>query len=83
MGSVQRAGQLHADAQHVVNRQRPAPQAPRQRLAGQIFHDQEIDAVLVADVIQRADVRMGQPRDRAGLALESLASIGVGADVGG
>src|SRR5207237_706204 len=35
-----------------------------------------IDAILLADVVQRADMRMAQRRNRAGLALEALAHLG-------
>jgi hypothetical protein len=41
--SIERAGQLRADAQHVVDRQRPAQQPLRQRLASEILHDEVMD----------------------------------------
>ena len=37
-----------------------------------ILHDQEVDAVLVADVVKRTDAGVGERRDGARLALESL-----------
>ena len=46
-------------------------------LAFQILHDQEVDPVLLADVMERADVRMVQARDRLGFPLEPLAEIGI------
>ena len=36
------------------------------------FHDQEVHAILVTDVMQRADVRMGEFRNRFGFALQTL-----------
>ena len=44
-----------------------------QRLAFEILHHQEVDTVLLADVVQRADVRMVQLRDGARFAIEALA----------
>src|SRR5262249_30014768 len=39
-----------------------------------------VDAVLVTNVVQRADVGMVQVRDDAGLALKALAPLGVGGE---
>ncbi len=47
----------------------------RQRLAVEILHDQEVDPVLGADVVERADMRMVQGGDRSGLALKPLLQI--------
>jgi hypothetical protein len=41
-----------------------------QRLALQVLHHQVIDAILLADVAERADVRMIKAGNRASLALE-------------
>ena len=41
----------------------------------EIFHHQVIDAVLMADVVERADVRMIQAGNGAGFAIESLANF--------
>src|SRR5690242_2659933 len=40
-------------------------------------HDDEVCAVVVTDVVNRADVRMIEGRDRAGLAIESRATVGI------
>ncbi len=48
-----------------------------QRLAVQVFHDNEINSVLVTDVVKRADVRMIQAGNNLGLALEALAAYRV------
>ena len=52
--------------------QRPLFQPLGQRLSFQVFHDDEINAVLPADVVQRADVGMIQAGNNFGLALEAL-----------
>src|SRR6266404_2498739 len=48
----------------------------RERLAFQIFHHQIINAVLLADVEECADVRMIQAGNSARFALESFAQFG-------
>ena len=57
--------------------QRTAREPGRERLAVEILHDEELEAVLLADVVERADVGMVQPRDGSGLALEALSSLGL------
>ena len=59
--------------QRLAERQLAAPQPRGQRLAIEVFHHQEVDAILVTDVEQRTDVGMRQRRDRARLAIEALA----------
>ena len=41
----------------------------------QVLHNQEMDAVLLADVIERADVGMVEAGDCSGFSLESLAQL--------
>jgi hypothetical protein len=55
----------------------PPYQSIRQRLILQVLHDEIRRAILVADVVQSADVRMIKLRNRAGFALESVAELGV------
>ena len=45
--------------------------------AFQVFHDQEMDSILLADVVQGADVRMVQAGDGSGFALESFTQLGL------
>ena len=61
--------------QRLVERERTAREPGRERFALEILHDEELEAVLLADVVERADVGMVQPRDRSGLALEALSSL--------
>ena len=63
--------------QRLGERQRPAREPRAERLAVEILHHQELDAVLLADVVERADVRMVEPRDGARLALEPLPAVGL------
>ena len=55
--------------------ERPAEQPLGQRLAVDKLHDEEVDVVVRADVVEVADVRMVEGGDRAGFALEALASF--------
>ena len=74
---VERVGDLRAVAQHLLGRQRPLGQARGERLAFEKLHDQVVDLALAADVVQSADVRVGQRRDRLRLALEAFAQLRV------
>jgi hypothetical protein len=56
--SFQRGGDLRPDPQGGVERQRAAAEPVGERLALEQLHDQVLDAVLAADVVDRADVRM-------------------------
>ena len=60
-----------------VERQRPLRQPLGQRLALQVLHHQEVDPVLVAHVVDRADMRVAQAGKGPGLALESLLQVGI------
>ncbi len=58
-------------------------QALRERLAFDVLHHQKIGAVLVADVVERADVRMIQAGDGLCFALEALAQFGAIGEMSG
>ncbi len=73
----QRVGNLDSVAQHLLDRQSPAGrQAVGQRLSFQVLHDEVLRPVLVPDVVQRADVRVRELRDRLRFTLEALAHLG-------
>ena len=55
--------------------------ALRQRLAFQILHDQEVGAVLLANIEDRADVWMAEGRDGLRFTLEPLFEIRISGDV--
>jgi hypothetical protein len=81
VGAVQRSGNLDRDAQRLIDGERPTAKTFRKRLALQVLHDEEVDVVLAADVVERADVRMLEAGDRARFALESVARVRIGGDV--
>lgn len=61
----------------LVEGKRATVQARRQGLALEQLHHEEPDASLVSDVVERADTRVGEPRQCARLALESLLQTGL------
>ena len=75
MGTVQRVGDLPCARQRLAKRQRASHQPVCQRLALEPFHHEVRDAVLVADVVQGADVGVIQRGDGARLALEARAPV--------
>ena len=74
---VERAGDLDRVAQHLLRREGPFSQAIGQRLAIQELHHQVINAVLLADIEEATDVRMGKARDNARFPLEPLPPCGI------
>ncbi len=70
---VEGAGDLGRDAERLCQRQRAFVEPSGQRFPFEKLHHQELDAVLMADVVERADVRVAQRRDALRLALEALA----------
>jgi hypothetical protein len=73
--AVERRGDVDGDAQRALERQRAARDQAGQRLALEQLHDQIRRRPFAADVVERADVRMIQRRDRARLALEARAQV--------
>src|SRR5688500_11687556 len=78
----ERGRDLDGDAQGLVERQRPAVEPLRQRLALEVLHDEVVDAFLLAHVVQDADVRVAEGGDGARLALEPRAHLRAAAVVG-
>ena len=75
VGLVQRVGNLDRILQHLLHRQRALLQVIRQRFPLQVLHHQIVDSILMADVEERADVRMIQAGDGARFAIEALAQV--------
>jgi hypothetical protein len=73
MRAIERVGDLDRHAQRLVDLHRTGAKSIGQRLSLEVFHDEELDATVDADVVQRADVRMIQRRDGARFAFEPLA----------
>ncbi len=80
---VERIGHLRGDAHRRRERQRASREAIGERLALEVLEHQEIETGVLADVVQRADVRMIERGDGPRLALEAHAEVGVARDVGG
>ena len=74
--AVERLGDLDPVAEDLLARERAARETRRQGLPFEVFHDEILGPVLVADVVEDADVRMRQARDRPRLALEAFAEAG-------
>ena len=70
MRGVQRVGNLDAHVEQRVQAQRTGGEPILQRRALQILHDDERPPVLLADVVDRADVRVVQRRRRLRFARE-------------
>jgi hypothetical protein len=75
-------GDLRRHPERLLQRQRPLLQTLRQRLACQVLHHQERRALMLAHVIQRADVRVIQSGDGFRFSLKPRTALRVGADVG-
>ena len=67
---IESVGDLNRKPQRLLNGQGPAREQLGERLALQVFHDEKVDSVLAADVIERADVGVIQTGDSPGLPLE-------------
>ena len=69
-------GDLDTCFQCLIDRKRPAGEPRGQRLALQELHHQKVDAILVSDVVEGADIGMGQRGDRSSLAVQPLPPFG-------
>ncbi len=78
VGLVQGARDLDAVAEHLVDGKRALLQPLGERLAIDVFHDEVDDPVLLAHVVDRADVGMVQRGDGSRLALEPRAPLRIG-----
>ena len=78
---VQRIRDLDGHLERLVERQCALLKPLSERVALQVLHDQEVDPVLGADVVERANVRVVQAGDGLRLALKPLLEIGVRGDM--
>jgi hypothetical protein len=77
VSGTKRVGDLRREGDGLRQRQRPASDHLLEGLAFEQFHDHVTEAVRRgADVEERTDVRMGEPGDRARLALEPFTQRG-------
>jgi hypothetical protein len=77
---VERVGNFDADLQQLFGGQWPSADPVGEGFALDVFHHQEVNSVLVADVVQDADIGMIECRDGAGLALETRLQFNVAAE---
>ena len=70
---VERVGDVDGTAHRLVDAHGPTPEPVLERFAFEALHHEEVDAVLVADVVQRADVRVIEAGDDLRFALEARA----------
>src|SRR5262245_42441602 len=75
MRSAERVGNLNRKLQGIAERQRTSFQSARQRFALHVLHDEKRRPLLLAHVVECADVRVSQLRYRAGFTVEALAEV--------
>ena len=83
MRLVERVGDLDADLQYLRSGSAPLRKRCGKRLALEVFHHQEVDVVLGADVVEHADVGMVAGRRWCGLRARSAAEFRVGGEMSG
>src|SRR5712691_3926853 len=79
---IQRVRYLDAETQDLLCRKRASSEAVGQGFPFQELHDEVIRSVLMADVVEGADVRVRDARDHSRLAVETLADLGVRGKMG-
>ena len=77
MGAIEGVGDLAAVQENLLDGEGPLVEAIAERLSLQVLHHDEGEAFGLADVEERADVRVAQGRDRPCLALEALTAEGI------
>ncbi len=75
VGGIERVGDFNCDIQQPLQLQRPSLNHIPQGLALQIFHHQENPPLVLADLVNCADVGMIQRGRRTRFAAESLQSL--------
>jgi hypothetical protein len=71
----QSVGNIRRVSQRLRQRQGPRGQPVRQRLAFQVLHYHEIDAILLSDIEKRADRGMVQAANRPGFGFKPRPQI--------
>jgi len=77
MGLIERLGYFYGIAECGIEWQRPFFQGAGKSFAFQILHDEVVDSVLVADIIERANVWMIKAGDGFGFSLKALLANGI------
>jgi hypothetical protein len=81
--AVERVGDLRPQAKRLGRGHAPAREALLERLALDQLEHEEVDVAFAADVVERADVRVVEARDRPRFAFEAGAHLGLGRQVFG
>src|SRR5258708_18122330 len=79
----QSIGNLRSVPKDLIRWQRSLYQAMFQSFALYQFHDKEVDAILMADIVEGADVRMREFGDRFRFPFQTLPQICIGSKTGG
>jgi hypothetical protein len=82
MRAVERARDLNGIADDLIDRERGAVNACLKGFTFEILHDEERRALVLADVIESADVRMIKRGNRPGFVLESLSELRIAGELG-
>jgi hypothetical protein len=72
---------LDCDREGLVEREYAFLQARGERLALEVLHHEELEAVLAAHVEQRADVWVAERRDHPCFAVETVSELGIGSEI--
>ena len=83
MGCVEGLCDLDGALERLLQRQRPLLQPLGEGFPLQVLHDQVVDAVVLAHIVERADVGVGEAGDGLGLPLEALSKDWVGGELRG
>ena len=71
---------LNRGLERLIKRQRALREPVGQRLAIEVLHDEKRRALVLAHVVQGADMRMRELRDRTGFAIEPLTELRIGGE---
>ncbi len=77
VGFVERVGHLQPDFHDLPQRNRPLFDAGREQLPLDVFHDDEVGPVVLADVVGHGDVRGAEHRGGAGLVEQPRTAVGI------
>lgn len=77
MCGLQGVGDPDRDSERIDRLQRSAADAAGQRFTFQVFHDEEAGALVLAEVVQRANVRVRKLRNGPRFALKTGAKLRV------
>lgn len=78
---VERFRDLDREGERLTVGQRPFLQPVREVFPRDVLHDEVVDPVLVSHVVERADVRVVELRERFRLSLEALPPLGARGEV--